>query len=145
MKSLLAISRWRHVLRADSVPQALARGCAASMDKAQDAVCLSKLYFSLSKKVSQSSLLQSNSFSCAEGGIQRGTQMNLCLGSCHSFLARPQTVQCCNLFYFLKNIFLCKESRSGLTKRNSITDKIGMTANPSTPTEVFCPLIAIVR
>lgn len=47
--------------------------------------------------------------------------------------------------YFLRKIFLCKEGRSGLTKRNSITDKIGMTTNPSTPTEVFCPLITILR
>lgn len=89
--------------------------------------------------------MQSNLFSCAEGGIQRDTQLNMCLGSCDSFLAGSQCNAVVFSTYIFRNMFLCKESTSGLTKRNSIIDKIGMTTNTNTPTEVFCPLITIVR
>lgn len=34
-----------------SVPQALARGCAVSLGKPQEAVCMSKCYFPLSKSI----------------------------------------------------------------------------------------------
>lgn len=99
-KSLLAISRWRRVLIADS--QFLRHWLeAVSLDKPPEAVCMSKLYFLLSKKYHRGSLVQSNPFPCAEGRIQRGTQLNMCLGSCDSFLARSQTVQYCNLSYLL--------------------------------------------
>lgn len=56
------------------------------------------------------------------------------LNQCNPVISSP---------YCSRNIFLWKESKRGLTKINSIADKIGMTTNPSTPTEMFCPLITI--
>lgn len=80
-----------------SVPQALAQGCAVSLDKPQEAVSMRKHYFPLLKRAL--SCNQAHSHALRE--VNRGTELNMCLGSCDSFWDRSQPEQCCNLFYLL--------------------------------------------